>query len=287
MEFGRKLKSYRILTDQRLDQLIPPVSMRPEVLHEAMRYACLSEGKRLRPALVFGFCELYGGRPESALDAACAVEMVHAFSLVHDDLPAIDDDDVRRGQPATHKRFGEAIGLLAGDALFALAFQTLAVCAGDHAGRALEILAKATGSQGLVGGEVMDILAERSGGSHSVQEIHDRKTGALMSASCALGALFGGAEDLDVASSYGSEIGLAFQITDDLLNECSTATALGKAAGSDRLKGKLTYPTALGLAQAREAAEMARRRAEGLLHNLLGDTAFLRAMAAHSVERSR
>ncbi|MEZ0327768.1 MAG: polyprenyl synthetase family protein, partial [Fimbriimonas sp.] len=251
------LKTYAERVDRRLQELLPPVESEPSLLHEAMRYSALAPGKRIRPALVMACAEAVGGRAEAALDAACAVELVHCFSLIHDDLPALDNDDLRRGLPTCHVRFGEAVAVLAGDALFALAFDALAFSAApaERALRAIGLLTRATGM--LVSGETVDILCEGKAVSAEVlQMIHERKTAALIAASCEIGAVLGGGseEQCERLRRYGFGIGLAFQIADDVLNETSSAEQLGKAAGSDRERGKATYPALFGLEASRQAA---------------------------------
>jgi geranylgeranyl diphosphate synthase type II len=239
-----------------------------------MRYAVLGPGKRLRPLLVVTACEAVGGPWERALPAAAAVELVHAFSLVHDDLPAMDDDDFRRGRATTHRRFGEALGLLAGDALLALAFEVL-VDLGERGvppagvARAVRVLAEAAGSRVLVGGQVLDLMGEgpRRVNGQAVREIHLRKTGGLISAALVLGGLAGGAPAarLRDLASIGLELGLAFQIHDDLLNRASTLARLGKRAGTDAARAKATYPRAVGEAQARrEAGRLLESAAHGV-----------------------
>ncbi len=237
----------------------------PGRLGQALRYAALSPGKRLRPLLVLTTCEGVGGDWRRALPAAVAVECVHAFSLVHDDLPAMDDDDYRRGRLTTHKKFGEALGVLAGDALLAFAFEELTRLAGEGVpdGRVVEAvrrLARAAGAEQLVGGQALDVAAEgRKPTSAGVRNIHVRKTGALMGASLALGALAGDADTrtADRLEEAGAMLGFAFQIHDDLLNAGSSLKALGKRAGTDVARGKATYPAAVGEKRARaEAARL-------------------------------
>jgi geranylgeranyl diphosphate synthase type II len=287
-----RLQAYGALADARLNELLPADSVPPERLHAAMRYSCLSPGKRLRPALCLVCAEAVDGDAEAALDAACAVEMVHAFSLIHDDLPAIDDDELRRGLPTCHVKFGEAMALLAGDALFSLAFQVLA-SAGEQPGRVLRAvrrLAEATGSDGLVGGEVMDVLAEGCEvDADTLEFIHTRKTGALIAAACEIGALLGGGSDDQVAAlrSYGEHLGLAFQIADDILNEESTAEELGKAAGSDRARKKATYPSLHGAEGARKAADEHVRLAVAALRGLPRMEEELEGLARFTVDRRR
>jgi len=238
----------------------------PRRLREAMRYAALGPGKRLRPQLVLLACDAVGGDWFHALPAAVAVECVHAFSLVHDDLPAMDDDDYRRGRPTTHRKYGEALGVLAGDALLAFAFEELAMLegAGVPPGRVIEAmrrLAHAAGADDLVGGQALDMAAERRKVRVAdVEAIHSRKTGALMGACLALGAIAGGAErsTVSVLDDAGRLLGFAFQIHDDLLNADSSLRRLGKRTGTDAARGKATYPRAAGV-------EAARRRERALL----------------------
>jgi geranylgeranyl diphosphate synthase type II len=235
----------------------------PGRLGEAIRYAALSPGKRLRPLFVLTACEAVGGPWRRALPAAAAVECVHAFSLVHDDLPAMDDDDYRRGRLTTHKRFGEALGILAGDALIAFAFEELSRLAarGVPPGRvvaATTLLARASGAGELIAGQALDLAAEgRPVTRRGVADIHQRKTGALLGASLALGALAGGANAAaaERLRRLGVRLGLAFQIHDDLLNAGSTLGRLGKRAGTDAARGKATYPRAVGIAAARAEAD--------------------------------
>jgi geranylgeranyl pyrophosphate synthase len=233
-----------------------------------------------------------GAPRESALDAGCAIELVHCFSLVHDDLPAIDNDDLRRGRPSCHVKYGEAIAILAGDALFALAFDVLARSApnADAGLRTVRALAEASGPAGLVGGEVSDILAEgREVGKTEVQGIHARKTGALIRAACETGAIYGNASEAQIRSlgEYGAHAGLAFQISDDLLNELSTSTALGKSAGSDRQRQKATYPAAHGVEDSKRLATAETEQALASLEGFGKEADDLRLFARYVVERLR
>ena len=270
-------------------ELLPPENVVPEALHAAMRYSCLALGKRLRPALAMASAEAIGADPMSVIDAGCAIEFVHCFSLIHDDLPAIDNDDLRRGVPTCHKAFGEATAILAGDALFALAFDTIAKgpWSADARIKAIASLTLATGSNGLVGGETLDILSEGQPISfETLQTIHSRKTGALIAASCEIGAILSDAEE-SVSSrlyEYGKSIGLAFQIADDILNETSTPEKLGKSAGSDRERGKATYPSQIGLEASRQAAFEAVNHGISCLDGL-PNTEFLTKIAWFSVHR--
>lgn len=228
----------------------------PPRLADAIRYSLLAPGKRIRPALVMMAAEAVGGSLEAAIPGAVAVEMVHAYSLVHDDLPAMDDDDLRRGRPTTHIAFDEALAILAGDALLASAFEQLATQVADPllAHRCLATLARAAGPEFLVGGQVEDLAAE-TGGEQSLQRleaIHRRKTGALIDASVRIGAILGGADEaaLQALEGYSRPLGLAFQVVDDCLDHSSNAQALGKRTGKDAARGKLTYPGLIGLESA-------------------------------------
>jgi geranylgeranyl diphosphate synthase type II len=274
--------------ERRLDDLLPPGDRVPQPLHEAMRYSVLAPGKRLRPALTITACGAAGGDPLSALDAGCAIEMVHCFSLIHDDLPAIDNDDLRRGRPTCHKVFGEAIAILAGDSLFAMAFGVMGLSPAGLPG-VLE-LSRVTGPGGLVGGEALDILSEKAAPDRQLlRKIHHEKTGVLFGACGAIGAMCAGATDADIHAlrQYGEQLGLAFQIADDILNETSTAEQLGKAAGSDRELGKMTYPSLYGLDESRRMAEEAVQRATDMLTGLAGDTSALRDLAVYAIRRSK
>jgi len=245
----------------------------PGRLGQAVRYAALSPGKRLRPLLVLTACEAVGGEWRRALPAAVAVECVHAFSLVHDDLPAMDDDDYRRGRLTTHKKFGEALGILAGDALQAFAFEELSRLreAGVPDARVVDAvrrLARAAGAEELVGGQALDLAAEgRRASAVSVRDIHVRKTGALMGACLAIGALAGDADPrtADRLHEAGVQLGFAFQITDDLLNAGSTLATLGKRAGTDAARGKATYPVAVGERRARAECARLMRTVRGVI----------------------
>lgn len=287
----KRLSAYKLLVEQRLDTLLPRADSTPQVLHQAMRHSALAPGKRLRPLLCLASCEAVGGDPSSALDAACSLEFVHCFSLIHDDLPAIDDDDLRRGLPTCHKAFGEAVAILAGDALFALAFKALSHSgASDKAvAHGTRILASASGTPGLVAGEVLDILSEGQPSSLQLVElIHDWKTGSLISASCAMGGVIGGADQrhIDALAKFGDCVGRAFQIQDDILNEVSSAEALGKAVGSDRERNKQTYPAVLGLDESRRVASELIRMAGEALSELPGDVSLLVELGDFSASRS-
>jgi geranylgeranyl diphosphate synthase type II len=254
----------------RLDALLPRADRDPAVIHEAMRYSVLAGGKRLRPALVLLGARAAGADEERVLGVGCAVEFMHTYSLIHDDLPAMDDDDFRRGRPSCHKRFGEAIAILAGDALNTHAFAVLASEAPDRSRVAALVaeLCRASGTEGMVGGQVADLAGEGAAASEPiVRSIHERKTAALLTSSLRLGAIAVGADDaaLDRLTAYGTRMGLAFQIIDDVLDEEGVSAELGKTAGKDRVRGKLTYPAAVGRDASRRIASELLREADAIV----------------------
>jgi len=281
------------MADRALDRFLPRESAPPASLHKAMRYSVFAGGKRLRPVLVAAGAEAVGGTLEAVMPAACAVEMIHTYSLIHDDLPAMDNDDFRRGVPTSHKVFGEAIAILAGDALLTLAFRLLANSspAGGEAGRLRDMLievADAAGSAGMVGGQVADIECEgKVAGAAIVDYIHTHKTAALIRASIRSGAILAGASaaELKALGVVGDSLGLAFQIMDDILDITATSEELGKTAGKDQAQQKATYPAVHGI-------EASRRRAQALVadaHAALapfGERALpLRALGTFIIER--
>jgi geranylgeranyl diphosphate synthase, type II len=260
-----ELKAYlserQALVEVALDASLP--IQYPETLYESMRYSLLAGGKRLRPILCIASCELAGGTVEMAMPTACALEMIHTMSLIHDDLPAMDNDDVRRGKPTNHKLFGDAIAILAGDALWAYAFEWIAQHThGVPAERVVQVIAqigRAIGATGLVGGQVADLDAEGRT-DVSVDElnfIHTHKTGVLLEASVVSGALLAGAPEADLKrlGTYAKRIGLAFQIMDDILDITATDQELGKTAGKDLQAQKATYPSLWGLAESEQQAK--------------------------------
>ena len=251
-----------------LDRLVPPETEPPESIHRSMRYSLFAGGKRIRPILAMAAAEAVGGAADGVDEAACALELIHTYSLIHDDLPALDNDDLRRGQPTNHKVFGDAMAILAGDALLTLAFQVLARVRhipAEHKVRLIDELAAASGTVGgMIGGQVFDIEGEgKPPTAPLLDSIHRAKTGALLCASVRLGAIYAGAaeERLSELSRYGTHIGLAFQIVDDILDVTQTPEQLGKTPGKDLAQGKVTFPAVYGLETSREMAEQELRRA--------------------------
>ena len=292
------LKEYldgkKALVDRALDDYIPGDENEPPEIFQAVRYSLLAAGKRIRPILCLAAAEAVGGKAESILPAACALEMIHTYSLIHDDLPAMDNDDYRRGIPTLHKVFGEDMAILAGDALLTEAFHLLADrkrMPGIPAERILAVtceIAEAAGYLGMVGGQALDILAEgEKAGLETLHAIHRRKTGALLRVSLRAGAILAGAGDEALAdlSDYGSKIGLAFQIADDILNVEGDPALLGKGTGSDAARGKVTFPALLGIDASRTRAEELVREAVSSLARFDDRAAPLRAIARYILER--
>jgi geranylgeranyl diphosphate synthase type II len=264
----------------------------PPRLAEAIRYSLLGGGKRLRPLLTLMAAEACGYDYQQALPAACAIEMVHTYSLIHDDLPAMDDDDLRRGRPTCHKVYGEAMAILAGDALLTLAFEVISKHTKPPAtaARCCAALAEAAGACGMVGGQVDDLAAEQSGGGlETLESIHARKTGALLLASLRLGALCADAEagPTRALEEYGRRLGLAFQITDDLLDVQGDEAALGKRVQKDSGRQKLTFPALLGVEESRQRAERLIDEACAALSPLGHRATSLEQIARYVVERNR
>ncbi len=258
--FAEQTQSFRQLIDAQLEAYSQFDSDCPVVLRDAICHSLLAPGKRLRPMLTLMACEACGSDPKAALPAACAVEMVHAYSLIHDDLPAMDDDDLRRGRPTCHKVFGEANAILAGDALLARAFEVIATDVPQHvAATCCALLARAAGASRLVGGQVDDLAAEDQdgGGLDELEAIHRRKTGAMLEVSLQLGGVIAEApeQQLDALQRYGHNLGLAFQVVDDLLDFNGDEEQLGKRTGKDAGRGKLTYPVLLGVEASQQRAE--------------------------------
>jgi geranylgeranyl diphosphate synthase type II len=258
------LEERRGLVNRALQGYLPQVRGPAFRVTQAMHYSLFVGGKRLRPILCLAAAEAVGGDPGEALPVACALEMIHTYSLIHDDLPAMDDDDLRRGQPTCHKQFDEATAILAGDGLLTEAFHTIAEAAPRYEGRetvlleVIRLVADAAGYQGMVGGQMLDLLAEgRQVTLKELETIHRYKTGALLTAAVRTGALMGGGSRSEVTSltAYGEKFGLAFQITDDLLDVEGEAAEMGKAPGMDAKRQKATYPAVLGLEASRRWAQ--------------------------------
>ncbi len=291
-EINEKVK----LIDTALARYLPGQQEKPAVIHEAMRYSVFAGGKRLRPVLFLASAEAVGGRGNVLMPAACALELIHTYSLIHDDLPAMDNDDYRRGKPTSHKVFGEAIAVLTGDALLTLAFHLLTECGlvENTAPRAvLEVIREisaAAGSMGMIGGQVVDIQSENKMIDKDVLDyIHSHKTGALFRASVRAGALMGGGSGQQVAdlTEYAENLGLAFQITDDILDVEGEFRKLGKAVGSDARRKKCTSPVVHGLQESKNMAAVTVHKAVSALNSFGEEADILRYIAEYLLHREK
>jgi geranylgeranyl diphosphate synthase type II len=287
------LEKRRQKVEAGLSKHLPPASTRPAILHEAMRYAVLGGGKRLRPILCMTSCEAAGGHPENALLPGLAIEILHTYTLIHDDLPCMDDDDLRRGRPTTHMKYGEANALLAGDALLTLAFEWTAKVPAPppySPGQLSLELAIGAGSQGVIGGQVEDLAAEgQPVNADLVDYIHRHKTASLIRSATRMGAICAGATppQLEALSRYGECIGLAFQIADDILNVTSTPEQLGKPVGNDVALTKLTYVAVHGMEPSQIRANALIEEAISAVQILPGDNSPLVELARYTVKRNK
>jgi geranylgeranyl diphosphate synthase type II len=297
MEFSLSdyLNRRKALIDVALDETLPDETNYPPVIFQAVRYSLFAGGKRLRPILCMAGAEAVGGEERVVLPVACALEMIHTYSLIHDDLPAMDDDDLRRGRPTSHRVFGEATAILAGDALLTEAFALMSArrrMSGIPPERILDVIqeiAQAAGFWGMVGGQIADIRSEATAAdAETLLYIHTRKTGAMIVASVRAGAILSGAraDDVEALAAYGRHVGLAFQIADDILNVEGDAATLGKGTGSDADRGKVTFPHMLGLDASRIKMETLVAEALQALGRFDGRAEPLRAIARYVIERS-
>ncbi|MDP2982826.1 MAG: polyprenyl synthetase family protein [Candidatus Latescibacter sp.] len=280
------LALHKSRVDEYLDRYLLPETVEPVSIHQAIRYSVFSGGKRFRAGLCIAACETFGGEREKVLPVASGIELIHTYSLIHDDLPCMDNDDLRRGKPTLHRVFGENIAVLAGDALNALAFDLVARAEDP---RLIRILAHAIGTEGMIGGQVADV--ESSGKENitpqDVKFIHSHKTAALIRASLEMGAVTGGAsaKHLETVGEFGSQIGLAFQIVDDILDIESSDEVLGKDVGSDENKDKATYPKVYGLSRSKDIACGLVIDAKNLLCGIDRDTSILQSLAEFVISR--
>ena len=293
MTAGEYLQYICARIDAVLDRWVPAESVPPDTIHKAMRYSLFAGGKRIRPALCIAAAEAIADDVAGVEDVACTLEMIHTYSLIHDDLPALDNDDLRRGRPTCHRVFGEAMAILAGDALLTLAFQVLSsVESQDALSRVALVreLSTASGTvRGMIGGQVHDIEGEGAPATPELLEsIHRAKTGALLRASVRMGAICAGASpaQYEALSKYGEHVGLAFQIVDDLLDVEQSSEALGKTAGKDAAQGKITFPAVFGIERSHAMAEEQLRLAHETLQPLGDSAGWLRAIADLIVHRT-
>ncbi len=293
LDLDTLLAGSRALVEVELNSLLPPSDLAPQKIHQAIRWSMFAGGKRFRPALLLATGEAFGATLNALIRSACALEMVHTYSLIHDDLPAMDDDDLRRGRPTCHVHFDEATAILAGDALQALAFQTIAeddqLDAETRIALIAELARGAATPEGMIAGQALDMEAEtREVNAAQLGRIHQLKTGALIVAAARCGAIIGRASDDELAavSRYASHLGLLFQITDDFLDVTATAEDLGKTPGKDAQSNKATYPALYGMAKTRAAAVQAHRDARAALDQIDRPTDVLRRIADYILNRT-
>ena len=287
------LEARRLMVEEALEVALPQQDGPETRVVEAMRYSLFAGGKRLRPILCLAASEAVGGDLKAAMPAGCALEMIHTYSLIHDDLPAMDDDDLRRGKPTNHKVFGEAIAILAGDGLLTEAFVLLSdynSLLPERAARVIGVIAEAASYRGMVGGQVVDILSQNKRADlETVQQMHSRKTAALIAAATESGALAGKGSEVQVAAlaRYGRAIGLAFQIADDILDIEGDTELLGKTTGADEARGKVTYPAAVGLERSRQTANEMVNDALAALEGFDDRANPLRSLANYIITRKK
>lgn len=288
----KPFERYIPVIENKLNELLPESSERYSSAVNAMRYSLLSGGKRIRPILLLEFYSLFGGRAEGALNFAAAIEMIHTYSLIHDDLPCMDNDDMRRGKPSCHKAFGYDTALLAGDALLTHAFLAAASTEDippERVSRAISVLAQKAGIYGMVGGQVMDLDFEKNGANgEELTAMYIKKTSCLLEAAAMCGAVLAGADEETVKKTeeYAENLGLAFQITDDILDCTADEKTLGKPIGSDEKNGKTTFVTLLGLDGAKQRAALLTKKAEDILNGFSGDTSYLKELTEYLLNRN-
>lgn len=292
MTFADYIAAQQRTVDDALARWVPPESENPSTIHRAMRYSLFAGGKRMRPLLAIAAASAVSDSPEGVESAACALELIHTYSLIHDDLPALDNDDLRRGRPTCHKVFGDAMAILAGDALLTLAFEVLSKLDAVDAGTRIQLvceLATASGTVGgMIGGQVNDLEGEgKFPTAHLLDSIHRAKTGALLRASVRMGAIYAGADpdQLAALTRFGEHIGLAFQIVDDVLDVEQSSETLGKTAGKDAKQNKITFPAVYGIERSREMAEQERLAAHLALNGFDDRAQRLRDLADVIVRR--
>jgi len=293
-DFDSKIKSYCELIDAELEKILSRSNCLQQVVFDAMRYSVGAGGKRIRPILLLEFCRVCGGNIKDALPFACAIEMIHTYSLIHDDLPCMDNDDMRRGKPSCHKAFGEANALLAGDALLNLAFETM-LCSSSNVDadlklKAAQTIANYSGVDGMIGGQVIDLQNEGKDISEEILlRLYRDKTAALLRASASAGAILAGADEAKIAAAdaYAEKIGIAFQIIDDILDCVGDQSLLGKPIGSDEKNNKVTYVTLVGVEKAREEVARLSKEAVELLDELSVNSEFLREVVLYLIHREK
>ena len=289
-EFKAELSTYVEKIDAALERYLKSTDNPQKKIYEAMAYSIFAGGKRLRPVLLLESCRICGGDEAEAMQFACAMEMIHTYSLIHDDLPAMDNDDLRRGRPTSHIKFGEATAILAGDALLNKAFETMAQSNSENALRAIGIIANSSGTEGMIGGQIVDMESEgREIDLDTLRYLHSLKTGAIIRSSCVAGAVLGGGDEAAVKAmdEFAINLGIAFQIRDDILDVTGTESELGKPIGSDKEQGKNTYVSLLGLKKSEELVAEYSAKAKAALAPFGDKAEFLLAMTDYLVDRKK
>ena len=292
MDLNALLKAYKQMVENRIEELFPEADCSYNEVIKAARYSLLNGGKRIRPVIMMEFCKLCGGKPEDALDFAVALEMIHTYSLIHDDLPCMDNDDMRRGKPSCHKAFGEDIALLSGDALLTEAFfvASNARVSAEKRLNAISFLSTNAGVHGMIGGQVLDLsFEENKPDAAALQDMYMRKTGALLIAAASIGCISAGKYDqetLKSAAKYGYNLGLAFQIVDDILDVTANEEVLGKPVGSDDKNNKTTFVSLYGLSEAFAIAAQLSNSALDALDEIGGDTEALYEITNYLLDRN-
>ena len=292
MDLNALLKDYKQMVENRIEELFPEADCSYNEVIKAARYSLLNGGKRIRPVIMMEFCKLCGGKPEDALDFAVALEMIHTYSLIHDDLPCMDNDDMRRGKPSCHKAFGEDIALLSGDALLTEAFfvASNARVSAEKRLNAISFLSTNAGVHGMIGGQVLDLsFEENNPDAAALQDMYMRKTGALLIAAASIGCISAGKYDqetLKSAAKYGYNLGLAFQIVDDILDVTANEEVLGKPVGSDDKNNKTTFVSLYGLSEAFAIAAQLSNSALDALDEIGGDTEALYEITNYLLDRN-
>lgn len=292
MNFDAKMREYIELVNSNLSEYVPQKENLQKSIYEAMRYSLMAGGKRIRPVLALSVCEMLGGNAEKALPYACALECIHTYSLIHDDLPCMDNDDMRRGKPTCHKAFDEATALLAGDALLNRAFEIMSAYGTDNdcTVEVIKYVSNNSGTEGMIGGQVVDLMCEGDGnvGEETLRYIHRNKTGALISAAAMIGAICGNATDEEKAKiiEFSDNLGLAFQIKDDILDFIGDDEVLGKPTGSDEENDKTTFVTLMGIEKAEEELQRTTKAAKAALSMFGAENEFLCSLADFLLKRN-
>ncbi len=294
MDFSQEIKDRVKIVDEYMDKLLPPSDNYPQIIFEAMRYSVFAGGKRLRPIMVTEACKAFGGDVEKAMPFACAIEMIHTYSLIHDDLPALDNDDYRRGRLTSHKMFGESMAILAGDALLHQAFETMAKACVEFNDikytRAMLAIAQGAGTNGMVSGQVVDVISEgKEIDKDTLDYIHRNKTAAMIIGALKAGALMGGADDesIKMIERVGELVGVVFQIQDDILDVTSSFEKLGKPINSDEKNHKVTYATMFGIEEASKIVDDMSKEAVEVLKSMNADTDFLVKLTEFLINRDK